>query len=193
MVIITRQIDGFTVVVGFGTRTVDPMASLRKAHESLEVYDDLETALRENAVYSELKEGEYDKPLEYSAPLHQKFNSISTFQKLCLDGSLVTDLRGVKYFIKDLKGRWDEHTVTRLGEEIPEGFTSHMTAEMHSENELANYKMLLPAAKLEYLDRLLCSADRQSYIAHSLNPSLDRLAWLEDEKNRILNRYREED
>lgn len=77
--------------------------------------------VRDNPVYFPIP-GETNVLDSHAEPLRKAFAALKDHELLTLDGKIVTDERGRRAWKLEDSGRWDYTTISKLGEELPEGY-----------------------------------------------------------------------
>jgi hypothetical protein len=120
-------------------------------------------------IYFEPKLGEIMVSEEVGESHLAKF-PVPQNKKLVMYGDYVTDLRGQQYWIKT-DSRWEQRTIEKLGEEIPDGGVT--VDDMPTETRIEIEKQF----KDEYI-KGLCGEEKQAERKKALAVALDQAAYM---------------
>jgi len=152
----------------------------------------------ENAVYFQPGKNENISPDDQAGPLQALFNALAPRTCLALDGKVVPDNRGLRFWTFT-GSTWGSSVVTRLGDVVPAGSVAEdaLTADQEGQIgaqveavRIAGMSSEAKAAELAIvLDGLATQAQAQADRAKIMGTVFDPVAWYNDQKTAAVAKY----
>jgi hypothetical protein len=202
--LVFEVIDGYEVVVHARERTRDPVETYKYVREKFPnaKADEIERLFEEHKQYAPLQKNE--KPLQDNTchQLQEKLTSLGKHEILLTDGTIIPNYNGNEYW-KKKDGRWIKDKIQNIGMPIPAG--AILVDELNSEQYAEQYQEITKQTENERiagltkeevakelqsaLDALADEAARLEKRAQIQRNVFDPVAWYEEEKQKIQEKY----
>jgi hypothetical protein len=158
-------------------------------------------AFDENRTYFEPKLGEYTIEDSLCKSLINAARKLRPNERINLDGDVIQDNRGRKYYTKDGED-WHENHIEKFGDKKPkdalykDGLSDNQKLEIEESKEIQRIRALSEENKQAEMDALIQVALHNAAIKmneleleNELNPKEKAKEWLDQEKQKILDKY----
>jgi hypothetical protein len=198
-----QEIDGFSVVAGFGDQTPDPQQTDLAVKEKYPNYQkmpygELLKAYSDNTVYSPPGPNSIALSNEVAVLQEFKFKNLKSTEKLMVSGEVIPDYRKSKY-LKKVDDIWMELSIESLGEGLPpdavfeQDLSPSQKSEVDGQKEKTRISGLTPEERQAEMENLINGAAAEALrfqdLADLKGEAFNKKAWFQTQKAAIELRY----